>query len=113
MRTFRTGIWTSTSLEPALIRLSAADEMQEFWEASKALLHLALPIHFCCLCFRPFIVMPATVFRERAPFANDAEFQRFRELCPFSSYVEHHLGVRVIRLSDIIDTARLVKTEFF
>jgi DNA-binding CsgD family transcriptional regulator len=113
MRTFRTGIWTSTSLEPALIRLSAADEMQEFWEASKVLLHLALPIHFCCLCFRPFIVMPATVFRERAPFANDAEFQRFRELCPFSSYVEHHLGVRVIRLSDIIDTARLVKTEFF
>ncbi len=85
MRTFRTGIWTSTSLEPALIRLSAADEMQEFWEASKALLHLALPIHFCCLCFRPFIVMPATVFRERAPFANEAEFQRFRELCPFSS----------------------------
>jgi hypothetical protein len=57
--------------------------------------------------------MPATVFRERAPFANEAEFQRFRELCPFSSYLEHHLGVRVIRLSDIIDTARLVKTEFF
>jgi DNA-binding CsgD family transcriptional regulator/PAS domain-containing protein len=113
MRTSRTGIWTSTSLEPALIRLNAADEMQEFWEATKALLHLALPIHFCCLCFRPFIVMPATVFRERAPFANDAEFQRFRELCPFSSYVEHHPGVRVIRLSDIIDTPRLVRTEFF
>jgi hypothetical protein len=42
MRSSRTGIWTSTSLEPALIRLSAADEMQEFWEATKALLHLAL-----------------------------------------------------------------------
>jgi hypothetical protein len=62
MRTFRTGIWTSTSLEPALIRLSAADEMQEFWEASKALLHLALPIHFFCLCFRPFIVVAGNGF---------------------------------------------------
>jgi DNA-binding CsgD family transcriptional regulator len=113
MRSSRTGIWTSTSLEPALIRLSAADEMQEFWEATKALLHLALPIHFCCLCFRPFIVMPATVFRERAPFASDAEFRRFRELCPFSAYVEHHPGVRVIRLSDIIGNSKLMKTEFF
>jgi PAS domain-containing protein len=113
MRSSRTGIWTSASLEPALIRLSAADEMQEFWEATKALLHLALPIHFCCLCFRPFIVMPATVFRERAPFASDAEFRRFRELCPFSAYVEHHPGVRVIRLSDIIGNSKLMKTEFF
>jgi DNA-binding CsgD family transcriptional regulator len=113
MRISRTGIWTSTSLEPALIRLSAADEMQEFWEATKALLHLALPIHFCCLCFRPFIVMPATVFREHTPFASDAEFRRFRELCPFSAYVEHHPGIRVIRLTDIIDNSKLLKTEFF
>jgi DNA-binding CsgD family transcriptional regulator/PAS domain-containing protein len=113
MRISRTGIWTSTSLEPALIRLSAADEMQEFWEATKALLHLALPIHFCCLCFRPFIVMPATVFREHTPFASDAEFRRFRELCPFSAYVERHPGIRVIRLTDIIDNSKLLKTEFF
>jgi DNA-binding CsgD family transcriptional regulator len=57
--------------------------------------------------------MPATVFRERAPFASDAEFRRFRELCPFSAYVEHHPGVRVIRLSDIIGNSKLIKTEFF
>jgi DNA-binding CsgD family transcriptional regulator/PAS domain-containing protein len=113
MRTSRTGTWASASLEPALIRLNAADEMQEFWEATKAVLHLALPIHYCCLCFRPFIVMPATVFREGDPFANDAEFQRFRELCPFGSYLENHPGARLIRLSDVIDTAKLMKTEFF
>lgn len=109
----RTSPWTSSSIEPALIRLNAADEMHEFWEATKELLHLALPIHFCCLCFRPFNVMSATVFRERAPFENDAQFQRYRELCPFTSYIEQHPGVRVTRLSDIIETPRLTKSAFF
>jgi DNA-binding CsgD family transcriptional regulator/PAS domain-containing protein len=109
----RTSPWRSSSIEPALIRLNAADEMHEFWEATRELLHLALPIHFCCLCFRPFNVMPATVFRERAPFENDAQFQRFRELCPFTSYIEQHPGVRVTRLSDIIETPRLMKSAFF
>ena len=113
MSSIRTNGWTSTSLEPALIRLNAADEIREFWEATKELLHIALPIHFCCLCFRPFMVMPATVFRERAPFENDAQFQRYRELCPFTSYIEQHPGVRVIRLSDIIETPRLMKSAFF
>jgi DNA-binding CsgD family transcriptional regulator/PAS domain-containing protein len=105
--------WTSSSLEPALLRLNAVSEMQDFWEATKALLHLALPIEFCCLCFRPFIVMPPTIFRERDPFADDAEFQRFQELCPFSAYIEHHPGIRVVRLSDVIESSRLVRTEFF
>jgi DNA-binding CsgD family transcriptional regulator/PAS domain-containing protein len=113
MSIIRSGTWTSSSVEPALIRLNAAGEMQEFWEATRELLHLALPIHFCCLCFRPFIVMPATVFRERAPFENDAQFQRFRELCPFTSYIEQHPSVRVIRLSDVVETPRLMKSEFF
>ncbi|MBV9491968.1 MAG: helix-turn-helix transcriptional regulator [Verrucomicrobia bacterium] len=108
-----TSQWSPVSLEPALIRLNAADDMQEFWEATKALLHVTLPIEFCCLCFRPFIVMPPTVFRERAPFADNAEFQRFQELCPFSAYIERHPSVRVVRLSDVIETSKLLKTEFF
>lgn len=113
MSTKSTGQWSPASLDPFLIRLNAADDMQHFWEATKALLHVTLPIEFCCLCFRPFIVMPPTVFRERAPFADDAEFQHFQQLCPFSAYIERHPGVRVARLSDIIETPRLVKTEFF
>jgi hypothetical protein len=47
------------------------------------------------------------------PFADDAEFQRFQELCPFSAYIEHHPGIRVVRLSDVIESSRLVRTEFF
>ncbi len=113
MKTNSADRWTRASLEPALVELSAANEMQEFWEATKAVLHLALPIQFCCLCFRPFLVMPPTVFRERAPFLDNADLQRFQELCPFSSYVEHHPGIRVLRLSDVIETSTLVKTEFF
>jgi DNA-binding CsgD family transcriptional regulator len=87
--------------------------MHEFWEATRELVHLALPIHFCSLFFRPFNVMPATIFRERAPFENNAQFQRYRELCPFTSYIEQHPDVRVIRLTDIIETPRLMKSTFF
>ncbi len=105
--------WSPASLEPTLLGLNAADNMQAFWEATKALLHVALPIEFCCLCLRPFMVMPPTVFREHAPFADDADFQHFQQLCPFSAYIDRHPGARVIRLSDIIATSRLVKTEFF
>jgi len=113
MSTKPTGQWSPSSLEPSLIRLNAADDMQHFWEATKALLHAMLPIEFCCLCFRPFLVMPPTIFRERMPFADDAEFQRFQQLCPFSAYIERNPGIRVVRLSDIIEAPRLVRTEFF
>ncbi len=105
--------WTANGLEPALISLSAANKMQEFWEATKTLLHLALPVEFCCLCLRPFLVMPPTVFRERGPFVDDADFQRFQKLCPVNPYIERHPGIRVIRLSDIIETSKLVTTGFF
>src|SRR5271156_6686020 len=57
-------------LDRALLRMHAVQEMEEFWESAKQTLHAALPLHFICMCLRPFALMPSTVFRERAPFAS-------------------------------------------
>ena len=87
--------------------------MEEFWVAARDVLHAALPLHFICMCLRPFALLPSTVFRERAPFASEAEFQRFQEVSPVQAYLTTHPGAIVVRLSDIVPEENLVRTEFF
>jgi DNA-binding CsgD family transcriptional regulator len=76
-------------------------------------LHEALPLHFICLCMRPFVLMPSTVFREKAPFASEAEFKLFQELNPLQSFLAARPGTTLVRMSDVLSDAELVDTEFF
>lgn len=87
--------------------------MNEFWEAAKQVLHAALPVHFICMCLRPFALMPSTVFRERAPFATEEEFQRFQEVSPIQAYLSLRPGTTLVRISDIMPDGELTGTEFY
>src|SRR5450432_743357 len=82
----------SLVLDRALLELHSVQEMKEFWKMTKRVLHEALPLHFICLCLRPFAVMPSTVFREKAPFASEEEFKQFQELSPLGGYLAAHPG---------------------
>lgn len=103
----------SSNLEPALIRLQAAQDVDGLWRTLRSVLHSALPLEFCYLNFCPFIGTPPILFRGRAPFAALQHFQRFRERTPFTTYVQGNPGVRHARLSDIIDEAELLRSEYF
>lgn len=102
-----------SALDRALLALHGTQEMREFWDRSRRVLHAALPLDFVCLCLRPFAVMPSTVFRERAPFASDEEFHRFQELNPIREHLVLHPGERLTRLSDIVSGNLLVRSEFY
>lgn len=93
--------------------MHAAQEMKEFWEVTKEVLHAALPVHFICMCLRPFALMPSTVFRERAPFASEEEFQRFQEVSPIQAYLSLRPGTTLVRISDIVPERELTGSEFF
>ena len=87
--------------------------MEEFWTAARRVLHAALPLHFICMCLRPFALMPSTVFRERAPFATEEEFQRFQEVSPVAAYLATRPGTTLVRMSDLLPDAELMHTEFY
>ena len=91
-------------LNRALLAVHAAREMPEFWEATRRLLHSALPpLHFTCMCVRPFAVVPPTIFRECAPFASEAEFKRFQAMNPMQVYLGAHPGATVVRMSEVLE----------
>jgi len=100
-------------LDRALLDLHSVQEMKDFWTMTRRVLHEALPLHFICLCLRPFVLLPSTVFREKAPFASEAEFKLFQELSPLQSYLAARPGTTFVRMSDIIPDSELVGTEFF
>ena len=100
-------------LDQALLRMHAVQEMEEFWESAKQTLHAALPLHFICMCLRPFALLPSTVFRERAPFATEEEFQRFQEVNPIQAYLSARPGTTLVRMSDIVPQRDLLRTEFY
>jgi DNA-binding CsgD family transcriptional regulator len=100
-------------LDRALLRMHAVQEMDEFWESAKQTLHAALPLHFICMCLRPFALMPSTVFRERAPFASEEEFQRFQEINPIQAFLSARPGKTLVRMSDIVPQRDLLRTEFY
>lgn len=87
--------------------------MDEFWVAARGMLHAALPLDFICMCLRPFALMPSTVFRERAPFASEEEFQRFQEVSPIGVYLSVRPGTLSVRLSDIVTDKELLRSEFY
>lgn len=96
-----------------MLALHATEEMEQFWTAARRVLHAALPLHFICMCLRPFALLPSTVFRERAPFASDAEFQLFQEVSPIQAHLCSHPGAILVRLSDVVPDAQLSGTEFY
>ena len=100
-------------LDQVLLKLHGAQEMKEFWEAAMQVLHAALPVHFICMCLRPFAFMPSTVFRERAPFASEEEFQRFQEVSPIQAYLTVRPGTTLVRISDLMPDRELTGTEFY
>ena len=100
-------------LDRVLLKLHGAQEMKEFWEAAKQVLHAALPVHFICMCLRPFAFMPSTVFRERAPFASEEEFQRFQEVNPVQAHLVVRPGTTLVRISDIVSERDLLASEFY
>lgn len=102
-----------SALDRALLELHAAQEMRDFWEETRRVLHAALPLHYVCLCLRPFALLPSTVFRERAPFASDEEFRLFQELSPVQPHLAAHPGETLTRMSDIVPDPELPRTEFF
>lgn len=103
----------TTELDQALLALHSTEEMGEFWNAARQVLHAALPLHFICLCLRPFALLPSTVFREKAPFASNAEFQLFQEVSPVQAHLSAHPGDILVRLSDLVPEAELTGTEFY
>ncbi len=100
-------------LDQALLKLHAAVEMEDLWESAKQTLHLALPLHFICMCLRPFALMPSTVFRERAPFASEEEFQLFQEINPVQTYLTMRPGATLVRMSDIVPVGKLFRSAFY
>jgi DNA-binding CsgD family transcriptional regulator len=100
-------------LDQALLKLHAVQEMDEFWEGARQTLHAALPLHFICMCLRPFALMPSTVFRERAPFASEEEFQHFQEISPIQAYLSARPGKTLVRISDIVPQQELLHTDFY
>jgi DNA-binding CsgD family transcriptional regulator/PAS domain-containing protein len=100
-------------LDRALLELHASQEMEEFWVAAQRVLHTALPLHFICMCLRPFALMPSTVFREKAPFASEDEFQRFQEVSPVAAHLSTRPGTTLVRMSDLLPDPELVRTEFY
>jgi DNA-binding CsgD family transcriptional regulator len=96
-----------------LLELHATQEMGEFWAATRHVLHAALPLHFVCMCLRPFALLASTVFRERAPFASEAEFQLFQEVNPLQPYLAAHTGATIVRMSDVVPDLELLHTEFY
>jgi DNA-binding CsgD family transcriptional regulator len=103
----------TVELDQVLLKLHGAQETKDFWDAAKEVLHTALPVHFICMCLRPFALMPSTVFRERAPFASEEEFQRFQEVSPIQAYLSVRPGTTLVRISDIVPDSELEDTEFF
>jgi DNA-binding CsgD family transcriptional regulator/PAS domain-containing protein len=103
----------SSNLEPALMRLEAAQDVDGLWQTLRSVLHSVLPLEFCCLNFCPFLATSPKLFRGRAPFAALQHFQRFCERTPFTSYVQGNPGIQYARLSDIIDEAELLRSEYF
>lgn len=101
------------NLDRALLELHSVQEMREFWRTTRRVLHEALPLHFICLCMRPFVLMPSTVFREKAPFASEAEFKLFQELSPLQSYLAARPGTTFVRMSEILPERALAETEFY
>lgn len=87
--------------------------MRDFWEKTRRVLHAALPLHYVCLCLRPFALLPSTVFRERAPFASEEEFRLFQELSPLQDHLAANPGEMLTRMSDIVPDGKLPDTEFF
>ncbi len=100
-------------LDQALLKLHATQEMEEFWTTARLVLHTALPLHFICMCLRPFALMPSTVYRERAPFASEEEFQRFQEVSPVGAYLANRPGTTIVRMSDLLPDVELMGTEFY
>jgi DNA-binding CsgD family transcriptional regulator len=100
-------------LDRSLLDLHSVREMKEFWATTRRVLHEVLPLHFICLCLRPFVLLPSTVFREKAPFASEAEFKLFQELSPLQSYLAARPGTTLVRLSDVVTDGELSGTEFF
>ncbi len=103
----------STELDQALLKMHAVQEMDEFWDCAIQTLHTALPLHFICMCLRPFALMPSTVFRERAPFVSEKEFQHFQEISPIQAYLSARPGTTLVRISDIVSQRELLRSEFY
>jgi len=57
--------------------------------------------------------MPSTVFRERAPFASEKEFQHFQEISPIQAYLSARPGTTLVRISDIVSQRELLRSEFY
>ena len=62
---------------------------------------------------RPFVLMPSTVFREKAPFASEEEFKLFQEISPLAGFLAARPGTTLVRMSDVIADADLVETDFY
>jgi DNA-binding CsgD family transcriptional regulator len=107
------GARAGSELEKALLALHAAEEMQQFWRATRRVMHAALPLHYVCLCIRPFALAPSTIFRERAPFASEEEFRCFQELSPIQAELGRRPGAHYVRMSDVVPDRRLARTEFY
>ena len=103
----------AAALDRALLELHAVEEIPDFWKTARQVMHEALPLDFICLCLRPFALMPSTVFRERAPFTSDEEFRQFQELSPLHAFLADRPGATLVRMSDVITEAELVRTEFY
>jgi DNA-binding CsgD family transcriptional regulator len=53
------------------------------------------------------------VFRERAPFSSEKEFQRFQEISPIQAFLSARPGTTLARISDIVPQRDLLRSEFY
>src|SRR5450432_1502536 len=85
----------NAALDTSLLALDASKEMKDFWEAARRVVHAALPLHFICMCLRPFAMLPSTIFRERAPFASEEDFKKFQETYPLQESLASQPGAQL------------------
>src|SRR6478672_11614887 len=96
-----------SALQEALLNLYTGEEIRDFWESLRVVLHRALPLEFCGMHFRPWATLPSIPFRERAPFTTEQEFQEFCKLSPFNWPAGNHSHAQLARLSDVIESPQL------
>lgn len=104
---------SSPDFSNRMLELHAALEIEEFWNATRRIMHAALPFHFISVCLKPFLSMPGTSLRDRYPIKDPQVTRRLTQVHPWTPCLINGSGEEVLRLSDILPGSELRKTAFF
>src|SRR5688572_8439050 len=103
----------ANALTPELLGLHAALDVTGLWLAIRTLFERATAHHFVVVGLRSERCRPTTILRSVVADPSREWYEENLAEHPGFAYLREHPGTQVIRVSDIMPTSEVVKSDYY